>query len=79
MIQELARWDPRSVRTPPQCEARRRPSLWELLKFRMLGPVRGFDSAIECRCRKYAGHETRRIWGPLQDPHEDLTGHRWLP
>jgi hypothetical protein len=69
----------RLIVTPPsQCEARREPTPWELAKYWLLGPVRGFDPRYECRCHHYEGHLEFGHNNPNQAEHEDYTGRRWV-
>ena len=59
------------VSTPPQCKARRKPTIVERIRHLLLGRVRGFDIDEECRCCGYDGH------GAFDYPHEDITGFKW--
>jgi hypothetical protein len=65
-----------TVQPPPQCSARRRPTLREKLWHLLIGTVRGFDPDVETRCTHYAGHSLH-LDCPNQIKHRDLAGHEW--
>lgn len=66
-----------AVVTPPQCGARRPMRFREWFWWKVLGPVRGFDPAVELRCHHYAGHGQYAASNPDQALHEDVNGNRW--
>lgn len=55
---------------PPQCGARRAVTFLEWLRWKILGPVRGFDPD-EARCNRYMGHERYGY------KHQDIYGREW--
>lgn len=59
------------VSVPHRCTATRAPRILERVRFFLLGRVRGFDPAEECRCNLYEGHDE------FGYRHEDVTGSGW--
>ena len=64
------------VTKPPRCSARRKMTLWERIKWKVLGADRGFNPWEETQCNLHQGHEVPDTWGYYPD-HEDVTGYKW--
>lgn len=59
------------ITPPPRCSYYRGATWWEIIKYLVLGPVRGFDPEQERRCRGYAGHSR------FGYPHQTVNGKCW--